>query len=85
MCDEGEFTVANGITAKIMGVGTVMQRIPLPNGKERDIRIQGALYVPCMNKNLLSVPQINQSGHLKVIFDGSDMHIALKKSKKVMT
>ncbi|GMF77504.1 unnamed protein product [Phytophthora fragariaefolia] len=26
VCDEGELTVANGNTAKIMGVGTVMQK-----------------------------------------------------------
>ncbi|KAE8886920.1 hypothetical protein PF003_g28909 [Phytophthora fragariae] len=80
-CDEGELTVANGNTAKIMGVGTVMQRVTLPDGKEHDIRIQDALYVPSMNKNLLSVPQINQSGQLKV---GNEMQIALKKSKKVV-
>ncbi|KAG6590536.1 Integrase catalytic core protein [Phytophthora cinnamomi] len=84
VCDEGELTVANGNTAKIMGVGTVMQRVTLPNGKERDIRIQDALYVPSMNKNLLSVPQINRSGLFKVVFDGAEMHIAQKKSKKIV-
>ncbi|KAG6617012.1 Integrase catalytic core protein [Phytophthora cinnamomi] len=84
VCDEGELTVANGNTAKIMGVGTVMQRVTLPNGKERDIRIQDALYVPSMNKNLLSVPQINRSGQFKVVFDGAEMHIAQKKSKKIV-
>ncbi|KAG6578258.1 putative integrase [Phytophthora cinnamomi] len=84
VCDEGKLTVANGNTAKIMGVGTVMQRVTLPNGKELDIRIQDALYVPSMNKNLLSVPQINRSGLFKVVFDGAEMHIAQKKSKKIV-
>ncbi|KAG6614329.1 Copia protein [Phytophthora cinnamomi] len=84
VCDEGELTVANGNTAKIMGVGTVMQRVTLANGKECDIRIQDALYVPSMNKNLLSVPQINRSGLFKVVFDGAEMHIAQKKSKKIV-
>ncbi|KAG6619102.1 Retrovirus-related Pol polyprotein from transposon TNT 1-94 [Phytophthora cinnamomi] len=84
VCDEGELTVANGNTAKIMGVGTVVQRVTLPNGKGRDIRIQDALYVPSMNKNLLSVPHINRSGLFKVVFDGAEMHIAQKKSKKIV-
>ncbi|POM58554.1 Hypothetical protein PHPALM_36782 [Phytophthora palmivora] len=84
MRDGGELTVANGDSAKIMGVGTVVERVTLPNGGERDIQVQDALYVPSMNKNLLSVPQINRRGQFKVVFDGSKMHIARKTSKKVV-
>ncbi|GMF46206.1 unnamed protein product [Phytophthora fragariaefolia] len=80
MCDKCELTVANGNTAKITGVGTVT----LPSGKERDIRIQDALYVQSMNQNLLSVPQINRSGQFKVVFDGAEMHITLKTSQKIV-
>ncbi|GMG15964.1 unnamed protein product [Phytophthora fragariaefolia] len=56
MCDKGELTVANGNTAKIMGGGTVMQRVTLPSG----------------------------NGQFKVVFDGAEMHIALKTSQKIV-
>ncbi|POM61253.1 hypothetical protein PHPALM_29758, partial [Phytophthora palmivora] len=82
--DEGELTVANGQTAKILGVGTVVQQVILPNRSVRDVRIEDALYVPSMNKNLLSVPQINRGGDFKVVFDGSEMHIARKSSRKIV-
>ncbi|KAK1946389.1 hypothetical protein P3T76_001942 [Phytophthora citrophthora] len=38
--DEGELTVANGQTAKILGVGTVVQQVILPNRSVRDVRIE---------------------------------------------
>ncbi|POM81898.1 Putative retroelement [Phytophthora palmivora] len=84
MRDRGELTVANGDSAKIMGVRTVVERVTLPNGDKRDIQIQDALYVPSMNKNVLSVPQISRSGQFKVVFDGLEMQIAHKTSKKVV-
>ncbi|OWZ10647.1 Copia protein [Phytophthora megakarya] len=79
-----EDKLANSDTAKIKGAGTVVERITLPNGGERDIKIQDALYVPSMKKNLLSVPQIHRSGQFKVVFDDAEMHIARKTSKKVV-
>ncbi|POM73090.1 Integrase catalytic core protein [Phytophthora palmivora] len=51
--DGGELKVGNGDSAKIMGVGTVVERI-------------------------------NRSGQFKVVFDGSEMHIARKTSKKIV-
>ncbi|GAB9476362.1 putative Integrase [Globisporangium polare] len=82
--DHGELVVANGNKTKILGVGTVNERIALPNGQVRDLHVTDVLYVPSVAKNLLSIPQINKSNKFQVVFDGPSMNVLNKSSRKVV-
>ncbi|KAF1314476.1 Copia protein, partial [Globisporangium splendens] len=82
--DHGDLVVANGNKTKILGVGTVNERIALPNGEVRDLKVVNVLYVPSVGKNLLSIPQINKSNKFQVVFDGPSMNVLNKTSSKVV-
>ena len=61
--DQSEVLLANSSKTTIMGAGTIVEQVVLPNGYMWDIEINGVLYVPKMKEKLLSVPQITKSGH----------------------
>ena len=82
--DHGDLVVANGNKTKILGVGTVHERIALPNGRVRDLEVNDVLFVPTIGKNLLSIPQINKANKFQVVFDGPSMNVLMKNSRKVV-
>ncbi|KAF1322206.1 Integrase catalytic core protein, partial [Globisporangium splendens] len=82
--DHGDLVVANGNKSKILGVGTVNERVALPTGEVRDLKVVNVLYVPSVGKNLLSIPQINKSNKFQVVFDGPSMNVLSKNSSKVV-
>lgn len=61
--DQSEVLLANSSKTTIMGAGTIVEQVVLPNRYMWNIEINVVLYVPKMKEKLLSVPQITKSGH----------------------
>ena len=79
----GYVTVANGKKVRIEAAGDVRIVVRDANGYERIAVLRGALYVPKMSKNLLSVDGLCSAGHevhfnksgqcSTIVFDGGTM------------
>jgi len=80
----GNVVVANGQEVEIMGRGTIEENIISPSGKIRPLSINNVLYVPKMNKNLLSIPQINKKNEFIMQFEDNEMKIIHKSSNKAI-
>jgi hypothetical protein len=66
-------------TAKILGEGTVIIRVPDLNGNYRAVRIRGIRYVPNMNTRLLSLGTFLQEG---MNIRGDEQRLVLEKKGK---
>jgi hypothetical protein len=82
--DHGDLVVAIGTKTKIIGVNTMHERVLLTIGQVSDRKAVDVLYVPSVAKNLVSIPQINQSDKFYVVFEHLRMHVLNKKSKQAV-
>jgi len=76
-------TVANGYKCKILGEGNIKESIIQSNGKLRTIKIDNVLYIPDMNKNLISIAKLKKGN--TTLFDGNKVSIKNKDTGEVLT
>ena len=82
---KGTISVANGGTAEVFGKGTVKLTVRVENGKGNiDLTLKDVLYVPNLDKNLISVMELVDRNGVFLQFDKKRCTMVLWNGEKVV-